>query len=218
MCRRILRPIVFGALIVAQGGATTIITNSLSTWESSSYTTSGSQDELSFSAVHVGTTYDTSTGILLYAVNHPSVSFDFTGPDNGSYSLNGATYQCCTGLIGASDGVGDINVRTPLNGENALFLSIGSAGNASPLTLLLSDGESFSALSPGLFGFSTSHPIYWLQLSTASGSQPVIDDFYYGTSSLSPDAPTAEAATFLLMGGGLLILFGARRKLLGRLS
>ncbi|MBV9156771.1 MAG: hypothetical protein JO097_10960 [Acidobacteriaceae bacterium] len=207
-----------GVLFVAgQAMATTITTTSLSTWESSTYTVSGSQQELNFTGVNVGTTYDTATGIVLNAINHPSVGYDFTGPDNGTYNLTGVAYNRATGLAGASDGAGYINVATPSNGANSLFLSIGSTGGT-PLTLLLSDGESFSGLSPGLFGFSLSHQITWLELSTVSGSQPVFDDFYYGTSSLSPDAPTSEAATFLLMGGGLLILFGARHKLFGRVG
>jgi len=149
---------------------------------------------------------------MLYGIQHPSVGYDFTGPDNSSYNLTGVTYHSLQSLAGASDGVGVISVTAPSGGANALFLGIGSTGNT-PLTITLSDGETFPGLSPGLFGFSLSHPITGLTLSTTSGSQPVIDDFWYGNSSLSQDAPTVEAATYLLMGGGLLVLIGARRKL-----
>lgn len=201
-------------LIAAEAGATTITTTSFSTWSSAAYTESGSQFDLNWSGLSGTGSYDTSAGITLYGKTQTSVAYIFTGPDGSGWVLNGITYNSLNGLAGANDGVGVINVAAPSGGVNAVLLSIGSTPSA-PLTLTLSDGEIFSGLSSGLFGLSISHDITWLRLSTTSGSTAVIDDFWYGASSLPQDSPTAEGATFILLGGGLLILAGAQRKLRG---
>ncbi len=198
--------------------ATTITTMSFATWNSAAYTVSGSQFELNFYPVG-SSSYNTSAGITLTPSGKPSVGFTFTGPDNGPYKLTGTTYNGTTALAGPSDGVGYINVATPAGGETAILLGLGSSNNSNPLTLTLSDGETFTISSgaPSLFGFSIGHSITSLTLSTTSGAQPVIDDFYYGTSSLPPDPPpTAEGATAVMIAGGLLLLFGGRRKLAKR--
>ena len=99
-------------------------------------------------------------------------------------------------------------------GQNAILLGLAAQPNAG-LTVTLSDQQTFS-VSGGLFGIALSHNITWLTISTANGSQPVLDDFFFGNSNLTQDpinqAQSAEAATFLLIGGGLLIILGGRRK------
>jgi len=215
MSRRLLfAAALFGAgfsFVAGEAAATTLTTNTLSIWETSGYIT-GSATELSFGPIQLQP-YNTSSGITLYGIQQPSVGFDFTGPDGGGYVLSGYSYHSLNSLAGASDAVGVMDIATPASGESAMFLSVASTGNT-PLTLSLSDGESFSVVSGAFIGLSVSHPITWLSLSTSSGSQPILDDFYFADSSLQPDAPTAEVASFFLLGGGLLILFGARRKLL----
>lgn len=208
------------SLLTGEVCATTITTTSFSTWESSAYTVSGSQAELNFGTINdTSGNYSNSTGITLFSIPSPSIGFLFTGPDGSGYVLNGTTYNSFAALAGASDGVGVINVATPAGGENAILLGIGCTGTcagSTPLTLTLSDGESF-AISAGLFGLSISHDITWLTLSTTSGSKAVIDDFWYATSSEAQDPPaTIEGATAVLISGGLLLILGFRRKLAKR--
>jgi hypothetical protein len=222
MCKlRFLATVVIGGLLMLSGemSATTITTTSFSTWESSTYTVSGSQVELSFVPVNSANySYSTSSGITLTPSGNPSIGFLFTGPDNSGYVLNGTSYNGLNALAGASDGVGVIKVATPSGGENAILLGVGCTGTCSgstPLTLTLSDGEIF-AIANGLFGLSISHNITWVTLSAANGSRPVVDDFWYGTSAEAQDSqpqPAIEGATLILISGGLLVIFGFRRKL-----
>lgn len=197
------------AILTREAAGTTITTTTLNSWKA---TLTGSQTELNLTAIQ-STSYNTSSGITLSAVGNSSIDFVFTGPDNGSYKLTGNANNGT--LTGASDGTGYINAATPSGGETAILLGIGCTGTcagSTPLTLLLSDGESFS-ISSGLFGLSISHPITWAQLSTTSSSAAVLTDFWYGTSDLAPDPPqTVEGATAILIGGGLLVIFGWRRK------
>ena len=205
---------IFSGLVLtaANAAATTITATTYNSWKTS---LSGTPTELDFSGVHL-TSYNTSTGLILAAMGNSSLQFDFTGPDNGAYQLSGTTYQGIMSLEGASDTGAAINVTTPAAGENAILVSIAST-SGTPLTLTLSDGESFS-LSSGVFGMSISHPVTSVFITTTSGSRAVINDFYFGTSSLTQDGgqgnqtPTPEAATLLLTVGGLSILLGARRK------
>jgi hypothetical protein len=90
-------------------------------------------------------------------------------------------------------------------------LGLATTGNT-PVTLTLSDGESFSSISTAFFGVSISHPITWLTLTTTTGSAVIVDDFYYGVSSLPQDSPTSEGATMAMCGGGLLVLLGSVRR------
>ncbi len=200
---------------VGSATATTITTTTFQSWKAN---LNGSPTDADFTRVNFSN-YNTSAGLNLSATGNPSVIFGFTGPDNGGFQLSGISYQGTTGLAGSTDSGAGINVTTPVAGENALLLSIGST-SGTPLMLTFSDGESFS-LSSGLVGFSISHPITSLLLTTSPGSQAVIDDFWYGTSSLTQDpaqgpgngsSSTPEGATLLLVTGGSLILFGARRK------
>ncbi len=210
--RPALLTIAAGVILTAgQAGATTITTTTYNSWKA---TLSGTPTDLNFSAVTYAS-YNTSSGITLAATGNPSIGFVFTGPDASGWWLEGTAFTGHLGLGGSTDAGAGINVATPAGGENAILLSVTSTSGA-PLTLTLSDGESFS-IGTGLFGLSISHPITSAFLTTAPGSQAIIDDFVFGTSSLTQDGTgnppaVAEGATFMLVAGGSLILFGARRK------
>lgn len=203
-----------GCLAAAQ--ATTVTTTSYTVWKTD---LTGSPIELDFTKVKT-TSYSTSSGITLLPLQGPALSFVITGPDKSGYSLNGGLYGSVVSLFGASDGTGSILINLPSGGENAILLGLAAQPGAA-LTVSLSDLESFT-VSSGLFGLTLSHDITWLSISTVSGSQPVLNDFYFGTSNLPQDqgnqAQSAEAATALMIGGGLLILFGAGRKFTQRLA
>jgi hypothetical protein len=96
---------------------------------------------------------------------------------------------------------------------DAICISCGS------VSLTLSDGETFTD-SSGQFGLSISHNINWFKVSDSSGTRPFLEYVYFGTSSLPQDSdpsPASEAATPVLVGGGLMVLIGAgRKKLLQR--
>lgn len=190
--------------------ATTITTTSYTVWKTN---LSGSPIELDFTKVK-STSYSTSAGITLLPLQGPAIPFVVTGPDAAGYSLTGGFYGSTVSLFGASDGIGSIRVDLTSPGQNAILLGLAAQPNAG-LTVTLSDQQTFS-VSGGLFGIALSHNITWLTISTVNGSQPVLDDFFFGNSNLTQDpinqAQSAEAATFLLIGGGLLIILGGRRK------
>jgi hypothetical protein len=212
--------LVAGALTGASSAtATSVTTTSFSSWKT---TLTGSPSEADFSVVSF-TNYNTANGLTLPTIGNSSQGFVFTGPDNGAYQMTGISYNSYTSLAGGSNSGAGLKVAMPGSGVNAFLLSVGSTGGT-PLTLMLSDNETF-ALSNGLFGISISHPISSLLLTTTAGSQAVIDDFWFGSSSLTQDptnpggsgsgqgaAPVAEAATSLMMAGGCLLLFGVCRK------
>jgi hypothetical protein len=215
--KRFLCASAAAALLTCAGNAraTTISTTSYTSWKTN---LTGNPIELDFTKVK-NSTYSTSTGITLLPVSGPALSFVITGPDKTGYYLNGGSYGSIVSLFGASDGVGYIRIDLPASGENAILLGLAAQPTAG-LTVKLSDQQTFSA-SNGLLGLSLSHNITWLTISTNSGSQPLLDDFFFGNSNLAQDqvsqSQSAEAATGLLIGGGLLILFGSRRKFIQRL-
>ena len=214
--RSTLLTIAAGIFITAaQATATTITATTFPGWKSA---LTGSPTDLNFQTVSY-TSYNTSLGITLAAMGNPSIGFTFTGPDGSGWALQGTSYNGYVGLAGSTDSGAAIKVTMPSGGENAILLSVAST-SGTPLTLTLSDGESFT-VSGGLFGMSISHTITWLSLSTTAGSQAIIDDFLYGTSSLTQDgngggsqnpATTPEGATAILVAAGALILIGVRRK------
>lgn len=208
-----------GALLTLNAAATTITANNFSDWKAS---LNGSPTEADFSPISLAD-YSTSAGIVLSAVGAPSTQFTFTGPDGASYSLSGTwDNNNAAGLQGAGDGIGYINAALSGAGQNAILLSVEST-TGSPMTLTLSDGEIYTLSSDNVFGLSLSHPITSFTLSAGAGTEPIIDDLWYGTSALIQDgattnsgpqdvAPAAEGATLLMVVGGTLVLFGAKRK------
>jgi hypothetical protein len=206
---------ISAGLLIAIGhaGATTITSTGLAAWKTS---LTGSATELDFSRVQFAN-YNTASGIALNAIGNSSIAFGFTGPDNGGYVLSGSTYNGFVALAGSTDAGAGINIATPAGGENAVWVSIGST-SSTPLTLTFSDGQTFT-LGNGFFGVSISHMITSLLITTTPGSQAVINDFWFGTSSLAQDqggsgnpSSAPEAATAALIAGGLLIVAGARRR------
>lgn len=190
--------------------ATTITSTTFTGWKAG---VTGNPTELDFTPITSGKNYSNSSGVTLKATGNPSIGFVFTGPDNGNYSLTGFFYgaQNIQSLKAGSDSTAVMNVTTPAAGNNALFLGLATTNNT-PVTLTLSDGESFSSITQAFFGMSISHPITWLTLTTTAGSAVIVDDFYYGISSLAQDSPTSEGATMAMCGGGLLILLGSMRR------
>lgn len=189
--------------------ATTITATSYNTWNTSTYIT-GSTTLVDLTSLQAGLNYSTAAGYT------SSSNYNFTGPDGGGYSLKTQTFGSATGLIGASDGVGYIKVSLPGVGNSAFLLDALCESSCGTMSLTLSDGENFT-VNNGQFGVSISHDVTWFDLGASSGTQPFLEYLYFGTSSLPPDSPASEAATPVLVGGGLMVLLGAgRRKLLRR--
>jgi hypothetical protein len=216
---KLLPTLAFSLLAVAgHASATTIETTSYSAWVAS--LTGNPTDGFSYVASgSYSTAAGWSTTIGTYG------TFVVTGPDSGSYSLSQTYYGSGStpSLIGAADGTGGLNVSSP-SGVTGLMLGVGESGSASPITVVLSDGETFS-ISPAvggmaLIGFSSSAPITSVYLSTAAGSAVVLTDLLAGVSSLPADAPSSpasECATILLIAGGLVFL-GAKRKIFSNVT
>jgi hypothetical protein len=204
----------------------TSITNTaldLATWEGSSLTVAGSQHEADFTGVT-----EKFTGVLFnLPAPAPETQFTVTGPDGSGSNLSVHFFPVGDGFEGGSDSNAQL-VITPSAGSgtnNAFLLALrttsdSSSFNNQPVTITLSDGETATTTGP-LFGFSLTHPISSITLSTVSGSHVVLYDFFYGTSALTQDAqgnggaqtPAAEGATLIMTVGGFFILFGAGRKL-----
>ncbi len=214
---------LFLAAGFAAATPTTNFTTAYSTWSSASYIT-GSPVDLNMSISSSG--YSTPAGDAVGG-------FDFTGMDNGapylkslliSSTLNGHSFNNEV-LQGGPDPGAYINVSTPAAGENAVLLYL-TTTSSTPIIATLSDGEHFTFNTSngvvGVFGFASSSPMTWMTFSTSPGSQVLIADLQFGTSSLPQDqggeAPTPEAATAALVGGGILTLFGSRRKLVRKLT
>ncbi len=214
-----------GFLVAATHAAATPITNfttTYSTWASPSYIT-GSATDLNMNIGSSG--YSTAAGFA-------TGGFDFTGLDSGSYYLRSILYHASLNgrsldlevLEGGPDTGSYINVATPAAGENAMLLYLTTNGST-PITATLSDGEHFTFNTAsnvfGVIGFASSAPMTTITLSTTTGSQVLIADMLYGTSALPQDqggGSTPETATVALVGGGLLMLFGSRRKVLSKLA
>lgn len=199
--------------------ATTVPSTTYSGWTSNVTGTPTFVDVETLTQGH----YNTSTGVT-------DDSYIFTGPDGSNWSLGVQTFGNKTGLFGASDGIGGIEVTLPGSGESAVYLDVNTEANNAltngSLTLTLSDGETFS-VSSGQFGLSLSQSITWYELTTSSGQSPFLQWAYFGNSSLPQDpgggggadpSPTPEAATLALVGGGILVLFGAKRKSVFKLA
>ena len=174
-----------------QSSATPI--TSLTAWKA---TLTGSATELTF-----------PSSSSSYSGNHLSLGlFLFTGP-----SLTVPV----TGAPGPTSSA--VTTTMPTGGETAFMFH---ARGGSLFNLTMSDGESYSGLATGYYGFSSATSITSFTITAVSGTL-TLDDFWYGVSSAAgsgnpPTNPTPEAATFLLTCGGLLVLFGSGRKLVYR--
>jgi hypothetical protein len=217
---------VVSALILAAltftlpAGATEVVTTSYTSWTT---TTSGSVAEWDFSIPF--NTYNTAAGYDLNVGSFGPVNV--TAPDNGSYNLQknpGYGPSNNVALQGPSDGLGTMNFVTPSAGLTAFSLGLGITGNAAPITITMSDGETFT-VSPAVngnafIGFSSATAITSFSLSTLNGSSVNLTDFLTGMSNEPADtgsSPTAEVATALMIGSGLLF-FGGCRKVYSNLS
>jgi hypothetical protein len=203
----------FGAGLLMGAGpamATTMTSTTFSAWTAG---LTGTPTELDFSPIVPGKSYSTAAGITLKAIGNASIGFNVTGPDNAVYKLTGLSYGThnIQSLQAGTDSTAVMNIATPAAGNNAIFLGLATT-NSTPVTLTLSDGQSFSSITTAFFGLSISHPITWLTLTTTNGSAVILDDFYYGISNLAQDSATSEGTTMAMCGAGLLILFGAVRK------
>ena len=198
--------------------ATEIVTTSFSAWTA---TLTDSPVEWDF-AFPNGGNYSTASGYNLSVGSYGPLNV--TGPDGSGYLLNQASYGPSNSpvLQGASDGVGSMVFTTPAAGLTGFLLGIGISGNAAPVTVTLSDGETFTA-NPAvngsvLLGLSSATDITSFTLTTASGSAVDLTDFYAADSNEPADtAPTAEVATALMIGTGLLLI-AARRKVFSTFS
>lgn len=192
------------SMLCIPAAATTITTTSYNTWKTSAYIT-GTTTLVDLTTLEAGMNYSTIAG-------YTSSGYNFTGPDNGSYYLRSTTEGSYNGLIGTSDGTGYIKVALPNAGNSAFFFDA-VCESCGSLSLTLSDNETFTVANGG-FGVSISHDITWFELQAPHGDQAFIEWSYFGTSSLPQDQPTqaSEAATPVLVGGGLMILLGAGRK------
>src|SRR5579863_919402 len=112
-------------------------------------------------------------------------SYVFTGPDGLGWNLHEQTFGNTTGLYGANDGTGGIQVTLPGSGQSAIYFDANTETsnslNNGALTLTLSDGETFH-VSSGQFGLSISHDITWYELTTTSGQAPFLQWAYFGNS------------------------------------
>ena len=200
------------------GAATTVQATIYNTW--TSYVL-GTTTFVDLEGLPVGTGYSTSAGVT-------QNGYQFTGPDGSGWSLGVQTFGNKTGLYSASDGAGEIEVTLPGSGQSAIYFDANTESNNTVtnggLTLTLSDGEAFN-IGSGQFGLSISHPITWYTLTSSSGQAAFLQWAYFGTSNLTPDGTggtggtggsepgqAPEAATLALVGGGALVLFGAKRK------
>ncbi|HZS56376.1 MAG TPA: hypothetical protein VFA65_18365 [Bryobacteraceae bacterium] len=200
------------------GAATTVQSTTFANWTSG---ITGTPTFVDVESLSLGN-YSTAAGVT-------DASYLFTGPDGSSWSLGVQTFSGKTGLFGAADGRGAIEVTLPGAGQSAIYVDVNTEANntlvAGPVTLTLSDGETFTVAS-GQFGLSISHPITWYTLTTSVGQAPFLQWAYFGNSSLPQDgnggtgdpAQTPEAATLALVGGGMLVVFGAKRRFANRLA
>lgn len=207
---------VLGAMLLAglftlsfQAAATTITTTSYSTWDTTSYITGSPTGEIDLTSLETGLSYDTIAG-------YSSNGYTIVGPDGSSYYLKNVNINVSNhhwGLEGAADGTGLAELLIPGSGANALLLDTYCVNcGASSLKLTLSDGETFTVPN-GQFGLSISHDVTWFELSAVSGANAFLDYAYFGNSALPQDpSPANEAATPVLVGGGLMVLVGAGRK------
>jgi hypothetical protein len=204
--------IICSAAFAPRLTATEIVTTSFSAW-TATLTDTPVEWDFAFSN---GGSYSTATGYTLSAGSYGPLNV--TGPDGSGYVLNEAYYGSSNSpvLQGASDGLGSMVFTTPAAGLTGMLLGLGISGNAAPVTVTLSDGESFT-VNPAvdgsvLLGLSSATNITSFTLTTTSGSAVDLTDFYAADSNQTDSgSPTAEVATALMIGTGLLFI-ATRRK------
>jgi len=204
--------------------ATEIVTTSYAAWKA---TQTGNPTEWNFVFPNGGS-YSTSSGYSLSIGSYGPVTV--TGPDGSGYNLtedssyyDSAISKNIQTLQSANDGVGSMVFTTPAAGLTAFGIGLGEIGTASPITVTLSDGETFTA-SPGVngaifLGLSSQTVITSFTLTTSSGAAVELTDFFAGVSNepASAPAPAAEVTTALMIGTGLFV-FGARRRVFSNIS
>jgi hypothetical protein len=191
-------------------------------------TTITSSTYTDWAASTTGVTHDTDFTHIQYSPYGPSGyttsdGFSITGPDGSGFSLQGVQFNGYQSLQGGNDAAAQVLATTPAGGETALFFLFGSSpATPTGYTITLSDGETFTlAANATMFGLSVSHPVTSATLQTSSGSAVVLSDLSYATSNLPLDSggtgdpsTVPEAATSLLLGSGLLIIAGLRKRIL----
>jgi hypothetical protein len=204
---------VFGAVLItaflaSQLSATEIVTTSYTAWTG---TLTGASAEWDFAFSNPS--YGTAAGYSMNVGTYGPISV--TGPDGSGYVLNenptyfdATTSQNRPTLESAGDGVGGMTFTTPAGGLTAFGLGLGMLGTAGPITITLSDGETFSAL-PSIngdefLGFSSSTPITSFSLSAPNGSFIELTDFDAGV--FNDPAPAGEVTTAIMVATGLLFL------------
>ena len=215
---RVAMRLTTGALaavvLAGAANATTITATNFNTWKTPTYQT-GAPAGLNFYTIG-SQNYNTAAGYTA-TPNGSGPSFTFVGQDDAGYYLAGNTYSKT--LTGSANSGAVINI-TFQNPQNAFLVSFQNSLN---YTLTLSDGQIFNT-SAKIFGFSLSHTVSSLSIASTLGTQVIINDFYFGISSLTQDAAapppgtpgspaaTPEPATVLLLAGGSLVLAGCQRR------
>lgn len=201
-------------------GTTINYTASGSTWNSQ--VQSGTSSSLGFSS---GGPWNSSGG-------YNDGGYIFTGPDGSGWSLASKMISSTQGLVSAEDGVGSIELTLPGAGKSAIFITAEAINNSNvleasdALTVTLYDGS--TAMTPytytgGMLGINASFGITSVLIQPTKSNEGVFLTYLnFANSSLPQDGgsgggngdppPAPEAITFALVGGGLLILFGAKRK------
>jgi hypothetical protein len=206
------------AIFTPRLGATEVVTTSYSAWLA---TLGNTPTEWNFVFPNGGS-YNTASGYSLSVGSYGPVNV--TGPDGSGWVLSEGHYGSSNSLTlqGASDGVGSMVFAAPTPGLTGFMLGLGISGKAAPITVTLSDGETFTE-NPTvggamLLGLSSATDITSFTLTTTSGSTVELTDFLAGNSNEpAGTAPAAEVTTALMIGSGLL-LFGARRKVFSNRS
>ncbi len=190
-------------------------TSVYSQWNTSTYIT-GPVSKVDFNSVPGGSGgfWNTSSGATYE-------NYNITGPDGNSWYLTSAYVNNDSGLESKRDGVGQLNVTLPPGGVTGIYLwafavNNGGAATSDHVQITFSDGTSYTFASPGT-GTSFSGPITSFTLQPTVAGDGILlweIDTAQGNGNFGSGDPSQapEAVTFALVGGGMLVLFGTRRK------
>lgn len=176
--------------------------------------------QLTFSAA------STAGGPWTTPVGFTDGGYIFSGPDGSNWFLQSFAPNGTYGLASEADGQGSILISLPGSGLTAMYLLVDAIDSSNSLhqndnmTIGLYSGSNlmstdvFSSGTSGAIGFSTSYMVTSVLLSPEVANDGVfLTGLYSATSNLPPDSPpAAEAATIALVGGGILVLFGVKRR------